>query len=105
MVEEYIESDPIYPPHMGNLPFNATMRLVFVLAYHEEKVRLHYLGAYWIIPEKSLHDAGTLHEKCKAYVLGTDYYSKVSKETLDIVEKELKEPLILMYKRMIGINL
>lgn len=105
LVEEFFESDPIYPAHLDGLPYNATMRVVFVLVYHQEQVSLHYLGAYWIVPEKSITQAGSLHEKCKAYVLGTDYYCDVDLDTLHNVEEQLREPLIMMYKKMLGINL
>lgn len=104
LVEEYIPSDPIYPEHLGKKPFNATMRVVFVLVYHQRQVHLHYLGAYWIIPEKSIDEEGTLHERSKAYVLGTSYYCDVAKDTLEIVENQLREPLILMYKRMLNLS-
>lgn len=104
LVEEYIPSDPITPSHLGNKPYNATLRLVFVLVHHKKQVHLHYLGAYWIIPEKSLEEAGTLHEKGKAYVLGTSYYCDVEKETLSLVEEQLREPLILIYQKMLGLT-
>ncbi len=102
LAEEYVPSDPVYAPHLGNKPYNGTMRVVFVLAYHKQQVHLHYLGAYWIIPEKSLEEEGTMHEKSKAYVLGTTYYCDVAKDTLEIVEEQLREPLKLMYQRMLG---
>jgi hypothetical protein len=101
LVEEYIPSDPIYPAHLGGKPYNATLRVVFILAWHMQKVHLHYLGAYWIIPEKAINEEGSIHEKSKAYVLGTSYYCDVAKETLAKVEEQLREPLMLMYQRML----
>lgn len=104
LVEEYVPSDPIYPEHLGKKPFNATLRIVFLLALHKGQVELNYLGAYWIIPEKSIDEEGTLHEKSKAYVLGTSYYCDVAKETLAKVEEQLREPLMLMYRRMLQMH-
>lgn len=103
LVEEYVPSDPIQVANFQNRFFNCTMRVVFALIYHEKEVQLHYLGEYWIVPDKSIDDKGSLNEKNKASMVHP-HICAIDPVTRKKVKELLAKPLLLMYKRMLNLK-
>lgn len=60
LVEEYVESKPIF---VDEKPYDATMRVIFVLRYEDETIKVDFVDAYWKKPIKALTDEGTFKEK------------------------------------------
>lgn len=103
IVEEFIQSDPIKVPFFDNRSFNCTMRVVFVLMYHQRAFQLHFLGEYWIVPDLSLDQEGSLNAKHKASMVHP-HITPVDPGTRRRVKEMLSRPLLLMYKRMLGFD-
>jgi len=97
IVEEFIASDPVM---VHNKPYDATMRVVFLLAYNQQNIELTFIGAYWKLPEKSLWDEGHLNQQHKS--CGKDgYYEKVDDDLYIEVSHLLKNVLPIMYMKML----
>ncbi len=100
LVEEFVSSDPIPVPEFDNRLFNCTMRVVFALIYHEKALQLHFLGEYWIVPNKSVDQKGTLNDKNKAS-MEHPHITAIDPQTRFKVKELLTKPFLLMYKRML----
>lgn len=104
LVEEFIETDPIFVEKEHNAPFDVTYRLAVSLIYQEETIYLHYLGGYCNISEKSLWEEGTLNEKHKTSLLTPRSIKTPLKINRDI-NRLLTKPLLILYKRILGFPL
>lgn len=103
LVEEYVPSDPIRVAEFDNRLFNCTMRVVFALIYHEQAVQLHFLGEYWIIPDLSEDQKGSLNDKNKASMIHP-HICAIDPETRLKAKRLLVKPLLMMYKRMLNLD-
>lgn len=104
LVEEFVPADPIIVPHLESKPFYPTIRIAFLGIYEEEKHKIHFLGGYYCLPEKSFVDEGDLHQKYKAS-LETIHSAKIDEETYHLVTEQLYEPLCLFYKKAMAFEL
>lgn len=100
IVEQFYSSDPVMVKHLGNKPYQPTMRVSYLLAYSEGEISLHFLGAYWLLPKKSLKDKGSLNDLHKGYC-SIPHYMTVDPDILDQALIELEEPMKLLYQKML----
>ncbi len=101
IVEEFIPSDPVLVPHLGMQPYCPTLRIVFLAIYENGIADIHFLGGYNCLPEKSLVEKGSLHQKYKVS-LETVNSSKIEQRIYNEVIEILYEPLRLFYQRVLG---
>lgn len=106
LVEEFCASDPISVPQLDNRLYNCTLRIPFILIYHQNRLQLHYLGMYWMAPKLPIDAEGTWNEKSKAYPFskGPAHFCPTDPATQAKVKKLLARPFLLMYKRMLGFD-
>jgi hypothetical protein len=100
LVEQFVPSDPIAVPHLGNKIYRPTMRVGFLLIYDRYMHEVKFLGGYWSLPPKSLSEKGSLNEKSKSYCK-LPYYCAVDSETMSTVEGLLQEPLKQIHQQML----
>ena len=50
IVEEFIESDPVYAPHLSDDLYDGTMRVPIVLTYDRGQIQVHFLYMWWKLP-------------------------------------------------------
>lgn len=101
IVEEFIESEPVYVPHLEKT-YIPTMRLVFLLFYDNGEIRIDCLGGYYNLPNVSLEEGGSLNETCKS-ASTLPYFGKVEPELLNEAEAQIKEVLHIIYKKRLGL--
>lgn len=101
IVEEFIESEPIFVPHLEKT-YIPTMRLVFLLFYDNGKIQIDCLGGYYNLPSISLEEGGSLNEICKS-ASTLPYFGKVEPELLKEAEAQIKEVLHIIYKKLLGL--
>ncbi len=92
IVEEFASSDTLYVSHLGNLPYDPTMRAVFLLIFNKGTIETQVLGYYWKLPKYSLAAAGSLIDRHKSYGK-VPYFAKVDSEIWKKVELELDQVL------------
>lgn len=100
IVEEFVASDPIALPHLGNRLYQPTMRVAFLLAYHKRLHRVHFLGEYWKTPEVSLDDEGDFMHQNKD-ICEPPYYLAVDVKTKQKVQDVLGKTLPLLHRKML----
>lgn len=100
LVEEFVESDPISIAHLDNRVYQPTMRVAFLLVYSNNQIDVKFLGGYWMLPESSLSEKGTLNNKHKACCKGS-YYCKIDPQVMSKVEQQLNIALPLLYEQML----
>jgi hypothetical protein len=101
IVEEFIESEPIFVPHLGKT-YCPTMRTVFLLFYDQGKIQIDCLGGYYNLPKVSLEEGGTLNEVCKS-ASKIPYFEKVEPELLKEASEQIKEVLKIIYQKRLGL--
>lgn len=101
IVEEFIDSEPIFVPHLGKT-YCPTMRLVFLLFYDQGEIRIDGLGGYYSLPSVSLEEGGSLNEVCKS-ACKEPYYGKVEPGLLKEAEAQMKQLLSIIYLKQLGL--
>lgn len=101
IVEEFIESTPIFVPHLEKT-YIPTMRLVFLLFYDKGEIRIDCMGGYYNLPSTSVEEGGTLNETCKS-ASKLPYFEKVEPGLLKEAEAQIKEVLHRIYKKQLGL--
>ena len=101
IVEEFVESEPIFVPHLGKT-YCPTMRTVFLLFYDQGKIQIDCLGGYYNLPSVSLEEGGSLNEVCKS-ASELPYYEKVEPELLKKASEQVKEILHIIYQKRLGL--
>jgi hypothetical protein len=64
LVEEFVASKTVIA---DNIPYDPTMRVIFVLCYDNNIPRIDILGAYWKTPPLALNEKGHFIEKHKSH--------------------------------------
>lgn len=97
LIEKYYPSDPVF---LNDAPYDATMRLAYILQFNEGKMTYHLLGGFWKLPAKSLEETGTLNEKhiscCKL-----PFYTPVDPQLLNEVNAHMEKAMLLLYEIMV----
>jgi hypothetical protein len=100
IVEEFVASDPLSIPHLGDKKYQPTMRVAFLLVYNKQRHDVHFLGGYWKTPSLSLDEDGDFMKKNKD-VCKTPYYCAVDASTMELVQNELRVALPLLHSKML----
>jgi hypothetical protein len=100
IVEEFVASDPLSIPHLGDKKYQPTMRVAFLLVYNKQRHNVHFLGGYWKTPSLSLDEDGDFMKKNKD-VCKTPYYCAVDASTMELVQNELRVALPLLHSKML----
>ncbi|MBS0655536.1 MAG: hypothetical protein JSR46_07160 [Verrucomicrobia bacterium] len=100
LVEKYYPSDEISVDAFGGKTYEPTMRAAFMLIYDNKKIDFRFLWGYWLLPEKSLEEGGTLNEVAKAYCK-LPFFTPASDEVLRQVTKQLGATMPALYKYML----
>ena len=100
VVEEFMTSDPIRLPHVGNKVYQPTMRVAFLLTYNKHQHKVHFLGSYWKTPHLSLDEPGDFMEKNKD-ICEPPYYLAVDAKTMQAVKDQLSTALPLLHSKML----
>jgi len=100
LVEEFYPSDPIEVPHLNNDVYQPTMRVAFLMVYTNRRIKTHFLGYYWLVPEHPLFADVPLTKKHKAEVV-VPYFCAVDPETEAEVQPFLEEAFPLLFKEML----
>lgn len=102
IVEEFIEVEPVFVPHLDNKPYCPTLRFAFLLSYSQNKIEIQTLGGYYTLPRVSLSEPGSLNERYKSYV-NVPYFTKADPEIMKNAEVQMKEVLMVLYQTLLGI--
>lgn len=100
MVEQYFPSETVYVPHLGNQPYDGTMRVSFALIYNEGELSVEFLGLYWKLPTKSLNDQGSHTDLHKSFGEEPNF-ANVSPEIQEAVKEELNIALPYLHENML----
>lgn len=95
IVEEFVESETIF---VDDKPYDAIVRVSFLLVHSENGLAIHFMPAVYTIPKKSLIEMGTLTEKHKS-VPKAPYFIKIDESVKQLVERELRQLLPVFYER------
>ncbi|MBX9831348.1 ankyrin repeat domain-containing protein [Candidatus Babeliales bacterium] len=101
LVEEYVPSKTIT---VRGKEYDATMRVVFLLSYHDGKIYTTFLGHYWKLPLHALDADVDLTKKHKSKIGSNDQIpssAKVAPEDCEQVKKVLQEFLPKIYLKML----
>jgi len=98
LIESLETSQPVT---VNNKSYDATMRVAFGLAYDHGTIVVDFLGAYWKLPEKSLHEDGSLGEIYKSHIKPGICSAEVDKQTYEEVKTILRNILPKVYTKMI----
>lgn len=99
IMESYAPSKPIT---VDNKRYDATMRVVFALTYHNQKISTDFLGFYWKLPTQDLDSKRSLNDMHKSKVAkGRKSSAIVSQSDIDYVSAVLKEALPVLYAKML----
>lgn len=101
LIEEFIESDPVYAPHLSNDLYDGTMRVPVMLTYDNGQIEVHCLYMWWKLPPKSLNEEGTLTEKHKSFSQAPNTYVHVDQNVADKVREQLEEALPILYRQLL----
>ena len=101
IVEEFIESEPVFVPHLGKT-YIPTIRLVFLLFYDKGEIQIDCMGGYYNLPRVSLEEGGSLNEICKS-ASKVPYFEKVESKLLKEAETQIKEVLRIIYLKQLGL--
>jgi hypothetical protein len=88
IVEEFVTSDPIKLPHLGNKTYLPTMRVAFLLTYNNHQHSVHFPGGYWKTPHFSLDEEGDFMDKNKD-IREPPYYQAWTSKTMQAVKNAL----------------
>jgi hypothetical protein len=103
LVEEFVPSDTVYVPHLKNKPYDGTMRVVALVAYDQLETSIQFIETHWKLPPKSLNEKGSLNQKHKSFA-DIPHYAFVSPEINTVVEQQLSEALLKLYKKLLTKN-
>lgn len=101
LIEEFIESDPVYAPHLSDDLYDGTMRVPIVFTYDQGVIDLQVLYMWWKLPPKSLNEEGSLNEKHKSFSQAPNTYVLVEPEVRQQVERQLKDALPILYQHLL----
>jgi len=97
IVEEFCPSKNLV---FENKAYDPTMRVVFIMQYINNEIKIDYFDCYWKLPLKSLNEQGSLTDKHKSIgiipVVATEEEKK-------IVYSQFDEFMPILYKKMIDI--
>lgn len=99
LVEEYIPSDPILAPRVGEGLYDATLRVQLLLAYSEGKAEMEWISTVWKVPVKSLEEKGTLTEKHRSCA-DDDHITAVDEAVQEAVKRDLEAHFVPLYLEM-----
>lgn len=102
IVEQFFASDPIQVSHLNNQTYQPTMRIAFLMTSDKDCIETHFLGNYWLTPEKSLEEEGSLNEKHKTALL-IERCCLCKPEITEQVQQELSKAFPLFYKKLCGV--
>lgn len=100
IVEEFVPSDPVYVPHLNDLPYDGTMRVALLIAYSDQEISIHFIESHWKLPMKPLTEEGTLNEIHKSFAEPPNY-EKVSDEMQKVLQQQLTEAVSLLYQEIL----
>ncbi len=100
IVEEFVASDPIRIPHLENKIYQPTMRVAFLLVYHNQQHQVHFLGGYWKTPYLSLDEADDFMYQNKD-ICEAPFYLAVDPDTMQIVQNQLRRALPILHSKML----
>ncbi|QQR49292.1 ankyrin repeat domain-containing protein [bacterium] len=101
LAEEYVPSKTIT---IQGKEYDATMRMVFLLSYHDDKIYTTFLGHYWKLPAYSINEDVELTKKHKSKIGSNSLApssAKVSMTDCEKVKGILKEVLPKVYLKML----
>ena len=101
IVEEFIASDPIIIPHLDNKIYQPTMRVAFLLVYHNQRHQVHFLGSYWKTPFLSLDDEDDDFMGQNKDICEPPFYKAVDAHTMQIVQNQLSIALPVLHSKML----
>jgi hypothetical protein len=100
LVEEFVHSKSVF---IDDKPYDATMRVAFVLSNIKGVVSVAYLGSYWKLPTHSLGDKGTLNDLHKSHVESNTQSSlMVDNQDYATVQSILNQMLPQLYVGMLS---
>ncbi len=100
MVEAFIPSKTII---VNELPFDGTMRVVFVVSNLNGQMGLQYLGAYWKLPAKNLGESACFMDLHKSSISSSRISSeRVDAGDYDLVCQQLSLLLPPLYEKMLA---
>ena len=100
IVEEFVASDPLLIPHLENKIYQPTMRVAFLLVYHNHQHHVHFLGGYWKTPFLSLDEADDFMYQNKD-ICEPPFYLAVDPHTMHIVQNQLSIALPRLHSKML----
>ena len=100
IVEEFVMSDLIIAPHLGNKIYQPTMRVAFVLIHDKGEFKVHFLGGYWKTPAFALSDDATFIQKHKD-ICKPPYYVGIDSVTWADVERQMLIVLPMLHQEML----
>jgi hypothetical protein len=100
LVESFEQSQPTM---INKKHYDATMRVVFGMAYDGNNITIKFFDAYWKLPERALEDEGSLSEKHKSHVrLDMKCAVAVDPQTYKEATDILQQILPTIYFKMIA---
>jgi hypothetical protein len=99
IVEEFVASDSLTIPHLHNKTYQPTMRVAFLLVYHQQHYYVHFLGEYWKTPPRALDEAGNFMQQNKD-ICEPPYYCEVAPQTVQAVRQQLTVALPILHRKM-----
>jgi len=109
LIERYYTSDYLRfsqplgekTSYEGEVHYDATMRLAFILKYDRGNMTYHPLGGFWKLPLKALEEEGTLNEKRIACCI-PPFYTAIDPELLKEAHAQLEKSMLLLYEIMLN---
>lgn len=101
LVEEFVPSKTVIA---DGIPYDPTMRVIFVLCYDNNVPRIDILGAYWKTPPLALNEVGKFIEKHKSHAAKQKYSAlPVDPEDYKKVTEIMQQFMPKIYAKMLGI--
>ncbi len=103
IVERFHASDPVKAPFLDNEYYDGTIRTVFLIRYHKKEIEIDFIESHWKLPKLPLKASGSLNERHKSFG-EPPHFAAVPRSIQVEVERQLREALPILYKRMLGIE-
>lgn len=101
LVEEFMASKTVIA---DGIPYDPTMRVIFVLCYDNNVPRIDILGAYWKTPPLALDEVGRFIDKHKSHSAKQKYSAlPVDPEDYQKVTEIMQQFMPKIYAKMLGI--
>ena len=101
LVEEFVSSKTVT---VDGIPYDPTMRVIFVLCYDNNIPRIDILGAYWKTPPLALNESGKFIEKHISHAAKQKYSAlPVDPEDYKKVNEIMQQFMPKIYAKMLGI--